>query len=720
MGKKTDTEAAYNGKKEKKKKGKLGKILAIIAGVFVLIVIFLGCGDTDDEYDDNSLANDTSTSDSYDDSDSLMAILDSWLYDSDGDNTVFTEPVFTENPRKTAADVEVDADSFTLMVYICGADLESQAGCATTDLSEMLEANTGDNLKIVVQTGGASEWQNDVISSDTVERYLLNSDGLTKVDDLGMVQMTSSSQISDFIKFSTREFPADRYGFIFWDHGGGTIGGYGVDENFDYEGMSIYDISQGFDKAGTQFDFIGFDCCLMGTIEIGNALADNANYLIASEEVEPGSGWYYTNFLNLIESNPGASMKSIGKQIIGDYNSSEYTGYGAETTLSLIDLKSIPDVVEKLNTYMSGSSVALRNSGFQDIATARSVTRGYGDNQCEQIDIIDYVSRLKNIDGEDQLKEAVENCILYNGTTLSGSNGLAMYFPFLDIESYPLYSNIVNSVGIDSTDYTSFFDDFISIEVGGQSEQSNNHPYAADTAAESYEEIQEASWFDDELVAAYEDYYNNIDASVLEIVEKDDGYVLQLSDDDWEIVTNIELQVSIDDGEGYLILGSDNRFDWDDDGDLIVEFDYNWVHMNDCIVPYYFDRNGNFLNGTEFTLGYIPAYLNGEDDIKIWITWTEESTEIMGYTLDYQTVASKGYYQFKDGDQIDFFFDYYDYDGNYIDQYCLEDNYIIYDSSTPLEVMDTEMADYNVETCFYLKDIYQNEYWTETLVYSFD
>jgi len=458
----------------------------------------------------------------------------------------------------------------------------------------------------------------------------------------------------------------------------------------------------------------------MGTIEIANTLAPYADYLIASEESEPGSGWYYTNFINLIGNNPGSSMKSIAKQIIEDFNSPEYSGYGSATTLSLIDLECVPDAVEKLNNYMSGSRVALRNSGYQDIATARSVARAYGDNQYEQIDILDYITRLQNIDGENELQAAISDCVLYNGTTISGSNGLAMFFPFLDIEYYPFYSDIINSVGLDDADYNSFFEDFISIEVGGQSENSNNHPYAADTASESYEEIQEASWFDTELVEAYEEYYTQLDTNVLEIVEKDGNYVLQLSDEDWEIVTNIELQVSIDDGEGYLILGSDNRFEWDDDGDLSVEFDYCWVHMNDCIVPYYFDRNGTYLNGTEFTVGYIPAYLNNESDIKIWITWTEEGTEVMGYTLDYQTVASKGYYQFNDGDVIDFFFDYYDYDGNYIDQYSLEDNYVIFDSNSALEVMDMEMADYNVETCFYLKDIYQNEYWTETLVYSFD
>ena len=633
--------------------------------------------------------------------------------------TIYDDPVFTESDRHTKADEPVEADSITVMVYICGADLESEAGCATADITEMTYAQTGKNCKIIAQTGGAKKWQNSVVSSKTVERYLIDNSGLTKVGDAGKVQMTDSNQVADFINFAKTNYPADRYGFIFWDHGGGTIGGYGVDENFGGAGMSIYDIANGFEKAGNKFDFIGFDCCLMGTIEVANALAPYSDYLIASEEVEPGSGWYYTNFLTKLEENPGMPMKDLAKQIINDYSSSQYTGGYAETTLSLIDLEAIPATMNKLYEYMGESREVLRNNGYSAIAGARSGCRDYGEGSYEQIDIIDYISMVENVKAKDELQSAIQDCVLYNGTNISGSNGLAMYFPYVEVEYYSYFHNIVNSVGVDDDSYNAFFDDFVSLELGGHSDNSGNHPYSSESLADSIDELVEQSWFDEQLVEEYQNYYSEVDTEELEITNVGDQYVLQLSEEDWEIVTDISIQVWIDDGEGYLELGADNKFDWTEDGDLSLDYDNTWIYLNDCLVPYYVDRAGYYLNGSTYAYGYVPAFLNGEEDIKIWILWTEEATEILGYTLDYATVASKGYYEFSEGDQIDFFFTYYDYEGNYIDEYSLEDNTLIYNSAEGLAATDYDIGELTVLTCFKLTDIYQNEYWTQAIEYSY-
>ena len=66
-------------------------------------------------------------------------------------------------------------DMVTIMLYLCGSDLESLYGCATDDINEILDANVGDNVNIVIETGGASYWQNDTISNQTNQRYLICS-----------------------------------------------------------------------------------------------------------------------------------------------------------------------------------------------------------------------------------------------------------------------------------------------------------------------------------------------------------------------------------------------------------------------------------------------------------------------------------------------------------------------------------------------------------------
>lgn len=52
----------------------------------------------------------------------------------------------------------------------------------------------------------------------------------------------------------------------------------------------------------SQLDLIGFDACLMANLESFLPFASVADKMIASEELEPGSGWDYT-FLSNVDAN---------------------------------------------------------------------------------------------------------------------------------------------------------------------------------------------------------------------------------------------------------------------------------------------------------------------------------------------------------------------------------------------------------------------------------
>ena len=50
-----------------------------------------------------------------------------------------------------------------------------------------------------------------------------------------------------------------------------------------------------------KIDVIGFDACLMSMLETAYALRDRGAVMVGSEELEPGDGWSYDNFLeNLV------------------------------------------------------------------------------------------------------------------------------------------------------------------------------------------------------------------------------------------------------------------------------------------------------------------------------------------------------------------------------------------------------------------------------------
>ena len=107
------------------------------------------------------------------------------------------------------------SDTYTLMLYMCASDLESECGFATEDLNEIMYGYTAGNLNVIVQTGGTAEWQNTVVADDRCQRYQVTEDGLELVDDsLGMQNMADSATLTDFIQYCSSNYAADHYGLV--------------------------------------------------------------------------------------------------------------------------------------------------------------------------------------------------------------------------------------------------------------------------------------------------------------------------------------------------------------------------------------------------------------------------------------------------------------------------------------------------------------------------
>lgn len=209
----------------------------------------------------------------------------------------------------------------TILVYMCGADLESENGMASSDLKEMVNASLSDKVNVLVYTGGARKWKNNVVSAKVNQIYRIQKGSLERlVENDGKDSMTSPKTLSRFIQYGAQNYPANRMVLIFWDHGGGSVSGYGYDERYSQgQTMTLAGINEALANGGVKFDFIGFDTCLMSTVENGLMLESYADYMIASEESEPGVGWYYTNWLNKVSKNTSMSTVEIGKTIVDDF-----------------------------------------------------------------------------------------------------------------------------------------------------------------------------------------------------------------------------------------------------------------------------------------------------------------------------------------------------------------------------------------------------------------
>ena len=351
-------------------------------------------------------------------------------------------------------------DVFTIMVYMCGTDLESNSAAATRDLNEMINATVNNkNLNLIVYTGGCKRWRNDVISSSYNQVWQIQNGNIKCLEqNAGNPSMTKDTTLSSYIRWVNKYFPSNRTALIFWDHGGGSIGGYGYDEKYPNTGsMSLSGIKTALDDAKVKFDFIGFDTCLMATTETALILDDYADYMIGSEETEPGIGWYYTGWLSDLNANTSMATLDIGKRIVDDFTSHCASQCpGQSTTLSVVDLAELSQTVpSKLKAFAGSASDKITGNEYKEVAIARSGSKEFAQsNRLDQIDLVHF-AKLLDTQASKDLADTLLEAIKYNKTANSTANayGLSIYFPYKTLNKVDAMSNTYKAIGMDE-DYT--------------------------------------------------------------------------------------------------------------------------------------------------------------------------------------------------------------------------------------------------------------------------
>ena len=643
------------------------------------------------------------------------------------------------------------SDTVTIMVYMCGTDLESRSGMATNDLNEMLSATiTNSNLNLIVFTGGCTAWRNNVVSSKVNQIYKISGGKMTQLEsNAGTAAMTDPDNLSSFIKYCKTNYPANRNMLIFWDHGGGSLSGYGYDEKNPRSGsMTLADINTALKNADLKFDFIGFDACLMATVETDIMLADYADYAIASEETEPGVGWYYTNWLSALNNDTSLSTLDIGKKIIDDFvDVCAKTCQGQKTTLSLVDLAELEITVpDSFKSFASSTTELIKNNEYKVVSDARSNVREFA--QSSKIDQIDLVQFAQSIDTQEsnELADALLSCVKYNRTSSNMTNayGISIYFPYKKVSSVDAAVKTYDQIGLDD-EYSDCIKEFASLEVAGQiSTGGSTSPFGMLTGGgsniysgtETLETITQLislfasgssgiSGLSDsntdffsgrELGVEEQAQYiseNQFDASLLSWeVASDGSYYMPISQDQWSLVHSVELCMYYDDGTGYLDLGQDNLFEIDDDGNLIADTDFAWLSINGQPVAYH--HLDTIEDGDEYTMtGYVPAMLNGEK-VKLIIIHDSDNPNgyIAGaepfYSEDVTETVSRGLIDLEEGDTLDFLCDFYSYDEEFQDSYYLGEQMTVTDDMT---ISYTYLGEDCIEA-YMITDIYDQTYWT--------
>ena len=107
----------------------------------------------------------------------------------------------SSNESDESDDTKTSDMKWSIYWYLCGSNLESDNGAATADLDEMLQVKLPDNVQVIIETGGAVEWQNDNVSADKLGRYIYDSEGFREIEQVELENMGSKDTLEDFLSF---------------------------------------------------------------------------------------------------------------------------------------------------------------------------------------------------------------------------------------------------------------------------------------------------------------------------------------------------------------------------------------------------------------------------------------------------------------------------------------------------------------------------------------
>lgn len=217
--------------------------------------------------------------------------------------------------------------TWTIMIYMNGDN--NLSAYTLPDIKEMEKVDLGQEINVLVlwdrfntntyllkvrYNGGNTSVMASQYLSATINSVNLNGGSSAELN------MLAPNTLSSFVDWGKLNYPADYYAVIFWGHGDGwrsvsVSKGVAV----DCAGPSVCDAGGWYSSGtvgmknldlalalqGKNITAVGFDNCLQGSMETLWALKkyNAAQYLAASPDLIPGTGWNYNLFLNFFRDS---------------------------------------------------------------------------------------------------------------------------------------------------------------------------------------------------------------------------------------------------------------------------------------------------------------------------------------------------------------------------------------------------------------------------------
>ena len=630
-----------------------------------------------------------------------------------------------------------EADT-TLLVYLCGADIQSDA---CEDIYEMGIAETGQNVNIVILAGGAETWDFDELSGRTRNLVEIRDGAFESITDWGWASMGSGQSLLEFLEYGLKNYPARRTGVILWDHGAGSEAGICFDSTTQEEdGLTLLEINQALSdlenrSGGFHLDFFGCDACMMATYEMAAVLSHyNIGYYVASEELEPGNGWYYTDWLKMLKDDPSVSDEDLCKAIIDSYlEKGLQTDPNEYMTLSAVKLSEIGALESSMERFASVMSGEIEGGRLSDVRRGRSRMYTFGsfdDGSWDMVDLGAVLDAYAAFDAETaaEAKRCLSKAVIASSQTdnLDPCSGLSILLPQDTTESFDEYR-----AGFALTDvipnWVDFVNGYVKMLLGGSYHFTASAPQIS--SASSFEDNTFVSasacpsgflsWDDAAECYAEEESY----ADEVSILDTDEGFSAVIPQEDLAYLDSVEgmllMDMSDEEMECYVDFGSmqNNLIDWKT-GTVVSLYDGTWPIFGGMPVPLY-DQTSNEHSRRSL----IPVKLNGEYTYLV-VVFPAGGTvgQVVGANAGYDDngLPIRQMTKLKDGDEIQVVYTmYYEEEGKEdLAETEYEGDTIIWQDGMTVtyeDLTDDDDEPFQMLFCFVFNDIFGGDSMSEMI-----
>lgn len=358
---------------------------------------------------------------------------------------------------------------WTFMVYLDADNNLESAGI--DDFLEMASVGSSTAVNIVVQMDRIDGYDTSYGDWTGTRRFLIQANdtpGGTPLQDLGEENMGDPNTLQDFVEWTVTNYRANHYILVIWNHGDGwrqyqedmlktaleaetraetdwAVAKGVASDTTDGDKLYMKEVQDALTSAkqelqdrnnlSLKLDIVGFDACLMGMVETAYALRDVTNYMVGSEELEPGDGWPYDDILRNLTTTPTMTPVQLATQIVTDYGAS-YSSDSSGVTQSAVDISKLSPLVAEINNFANNV-----NDEWGSLKAARTNTRQYHSSWSSSswgVDLWDFADEVQTRvisptlqTAAQDLKTAVGNFVIseYHSSNMTGSHGIAIYFP---------------------------------------------------------------------------------------------------------------------------------------------------------------------------------------------------------------------------------------------------------------------------------------------------